>query len=52
VQVESADNTAARATKLGGSIVVPATDIPTVGRFAVIVDPLGARLGVIKPEPM
>jgi predicted enzyme related to lactoylglutathione lyase len=28
---------------------VPATDIPEVGRFAILGDPTGATLGVLKP---
>ena len=33
--------------KLGGSVRMPPTDIPTVGRFAVIADPQGAAINVI-----
>jgi predicted enzyme related to lactoylglutathione lyase len=39
--VDNADETAARATELGGTIVTPPTDQPWV-RAAVIVDPQGA----------
>jgi predicted enzyme related to lactoylglutathione lyase len=28
---------------------VPATDIPGVGRFAILGDPLGATIAIIKP---
>jgi len=51
VGVEDVDGTVAKAQELGGSVLVEAMDVPTVGRFAVIKDPQGAVLGVIKPEP-
>jgi len=41
------DATVATATKLGGSVVMPPTDIEP-GRFAVINDPMGAVFSVIK----
>jgi uncharacterized protein len=49
VQVEDVDATAARAKKLGGQIYKEPTDIPTVGRFAVIADPQGAAISIFKP---
>ncbi|HVV13408.1 VOC family protein [Amycolatopsis sp.] len=49
--VDDADATVARATELGGGVVVPATDIPP-GRFAVLTDPQGAAFSVIRPNPM
>lgn len=36
------DATVARATELGGSVMVPPMDIPTAGRFAVLADPQGS----------
>jgi uncharacterized protein len=51
VGVEDADATVTKATELGGSTVAEAMDIPTVGRIALIKDPQGAVLGIIKPEP-
>ena len=47
VTVDSADTTAKLAEKLGGKIIVPPTDIPEVGRFAVIKDPQGATIAII-----
>ena len=44
VRVDDVDAAAARAAAAGGTIVVEATDIPEVGRFAVIVDPQGAMI--------
>jgi len=49
VQVASADQTAAKATKLGASIKVPPTDIPNVGRFAIFTDVNGAAIGILQP---
>ena len=50
VQVDDCDAAAAQAAKLGGSVCVPPTDIPTIGRFAVLSDPAGAVFSVIKME--
>lgn len=44
------DATAARALELGGTQYVPPTDIPTVGRFAVLGDPDGAVFALFAPE--
>lgn len=49
--VASCDATVQKATSLGGRILVPAQDIPTVGRFAHIQDPQGATFGVLQPAP-
>lgn len=50
VEVDDVDATAALARKLGGRIRKEPTDIPTVGRFAVISDPQGAVLSVFRPS--
>lgn len=50
VQVEDVDATAALAKKLGGKIYKEPTDIPTVGRFAVLADPQGAVIAAFKPN--
>ena len=42
VSTPSVDATCARAEALGGKVHVPPTDIPNVGRFAVVSDPQGA----------
>jgi predicted enzyme related to lactoylglutathione lyase len=49
VEVDDVDATAARAKQLGGKIYKEPTDIPTVGRFAVIGDPQGASLSIFTP---
>jgi len=47
VTVDNVDETVKLAENLGGKIHVPPTDIPKVGRFAVIQDPQGAYISVI-----
>ena len=44
VTVPSVDEACARATALGGAVGVPPTDIPGVGRFAVVADAQGAHV--------
>jgi predicted enzyme related to lactoylglutathione lyase len=50
VQVDDVDAAAARARRLGGRIYKEPTDIPAVGRFAVIADPQGAAIAIFKPS--
>lgn len=50
VGVEDADATAARAVELGGKTLVPPTDIPGIGRFAVLMDSVGAVFGILQPR--
>jgi len=45
------DAAAARAKRSGGSVHVGPADIPGIGRFAVLRDPTGAVLAVMKPLP-
>ena len=47
--VDDCDAAAKKATQLGGRIYVPPTDIPKVGRFAVLADPQGAVFDIFKP---
>jgi predicted enzyme related to lactoylglutathione lyase len=49
VQVDDVDATVARARQLGAKVFKEATDLPKVGRIAVIADPQGAALSVFKP---
>ncbi len=51
VRVVDVDASVARAERLKAQVVVPATDIPEVGRFGVIRDPVGAVLALMKPNP-
>jgi hypothetical protein len=48
--VEDCDATVALTQALGGSVLVPATDI-VPGRFAMLADPQGAVFGIIKETP-
>jgi len=50
--VTDCDAVAANAAKLGGAAVVPPTDIPHVGRFALLRDDQGAHFSVIAMAPM
>jgi len=47
VTVDDVDATAKKAKVLGGKVLVPPTDIPNVGRFAVLQDPQGAVISAI-----
>lgn len=49
--VADCDATAAQAKKLGGDIGMPPTDIPNVGRFAILKDVDGAAFAIIKNKP-
>jgi predicted enzyme related to lactoylglutathione lyase len=53
VQVANVDATVAAAKKAGARVYKEPSDIPKVGRFAVIADPQGASLSVFAPnQPM
>jgi uncharacterized protein len=47
VTVKDVDASAKLAEDLGGTVKYPPTDIPDVGRFALIQDPQGAILSII-----
>jgi uncharacterized protein len=49
VIVKDVDASAKKAAKIGGQVVLQPTDIPTVGRIAVVCDPQGAVIGLFKP---
>ena len=57
VEVTDVDGTVQRATAMGARVYVPGTDIPTMGRFAVLGDPQGATFAVyrgnagVSPDP-
>jgi uncharacterized protein len=50
VAVDTPDATAERAVTLGGKLLVPPRDIPGVGRFSVLRDPLGAVVVVFRDQ--
>lgn len=51
INVSDADGSASSIKGAGGSILRDAFDIPNVGRVAVVADPQGAILKVMKPIP-
>jgi len=48
VSVDDVDQTTAKAVELGATVLVPAQDIPKIGRFSVIADPQGAVISPFK----
>ena len=52
VRVANADETGAKAEKLGGRLLMPVDAVPGVGRLATLADPLGAMIAFIQTEPM
>ena len=48
VTVDNTDATAEHAVALGGTVLVPAMDVPNVGRMAVLQDPQGAVISVMQ----
>jgi uncharacterized protein len=51
VAVDDVDAKVEQVKRLGGAVHVPPTDIPEVGRFAVIADPQTAVIALFKPLP-
>jgi predicted enzyme related to lactoylglutathione lyase len=49
LKVDSADRSASKAVQLGAQQIVPPSDIPNVGRFAVFQDPTGAAISIFQP---
>ncbi|MBT2439512.1 VOC family protein [Streptomyces sp. ISL-36] len=49
--VADADEIVARTQGNGGSVLMPAADVPDVGRIAWLADPFGATFAVLKPAP-
>ncbi|MFF8376136.1 VOC family protein [Streptomyces sp. NPDC015661] len=49
--VEDPDAVSRTAQGGGGSVVMPAADVPDVGRIAWLADPFGAVFAVMKPNP-
>ena len=46
--VDNCDASVDKVKSLGGTVVVPPSDIPQVGRFAAVQDPQGAFLNLIQ----
>jgi uncharacterized protein len=51
INVADVDQTVTSVEQAGGKSVMPATDIPNVGRIAMVADPQGAPFYVMKPIP-
>jgi predicted enzyme related to lactoylglutathione lyase len=47
--VADPDNIVARTQENGGSVIMPAMDVPDVGRIASLADPFGAHFAIISP---
>jgi len=47
VTVDDVDKVVAKLAGLGGRVLLAPMDIPTVGRFATIMDPQGATISLI-----
>ncbi len=52
VAVENADQSTDKAKRLGATVMMPPTDIPNVGRFAIWTDPQKASIAVLQPAAM
>ncbi len=51
ISVDNVDETITKCQQLGATVEVPAMDVPTVGRMALIKDPQGAYVWIFKGEP-
>ncbi|MGW5526875.1 VOC family protein [Streptomyces xanthochromogenes] len=49
--VLDADAVVAAVTANGGSVLMPAADVPSVGRIAWVADPAGAAFALLTPDP-
>jgi predicted enzyme related to lactoylglutathione lyase len=49
--VDDSDRTVSKARGMGAKVMVPPTDIPNIGRFAILNDPQGADFAIIRMEP-
>lgn len=50
VSVDDVDKTVVAATEAGGKVIMPAQDIPNIGRFALLQDPTGAMFTAWKSK--
>ncbi|MFJ3635699.1 VOC family protein [Streptomyces sp. NPDC090112] len=49
--VSDVDATIARAEQHGGTVLMPAADVPEVGRIGWLADPFGAVFALLRPDP-
>jgi uncharacterized protein len=47
--VTNCDKSLAQIEKLGGKALMPAMDVPNVGRFTACTDPQGAKFAILQP---
>jgi predicted enzyme related to lactoylglutathione lyase len=50
-RVDSIDGTLRKVVEAGGTVVVPKTEIPGHGRFAMFLDPDQIAVGIFDPKP-
>lgn len=50
VSVEDLDAVISAAEQMGGKVLMPPMDVPTVGRFALLMDPQGAVFYALQPS--
>jgi predicted enzyme related to lactoylglutathione lyase len=50
VNVDSADDVAAKVTDAGGQVLMPPMDVMDFGRMAILADPTGAAIGLWQPK--
>jgi predicted enzyme related to lactoylglutathione lyase len=48
VAVDDCDDTATRVIELGGQLLMSPIDLPHVGRYAILKDPVGARMAIVR----
>ena len=51
VYVDDVDAVAARVPELGGTVTQPVMEVPGVGRMCFILDPSGAPIALMTPDP-
>lgn len=50
VAVRDTDDTARRVLQAGGTVKLPPTDVPELGRVTIVSDPTGAVIAFVRPE--
>lgn len=51
VAVDDVDGAVAKTETGGGKVLMPAFDVPDIGRIAIVEDPTGAAIGIMTPAP-
>lgn len=49
-EVEDASQTLRKVVEVGGTVIVPKTEIPNVGWFAMFLDPEQIPIGILQPK--